>query len=249
MKFSFTEASRGIVFGAGRGVGYGIVKALLESTSVQVCAVYRSEKRAGELIELSKQSGDRLILKQLDSIDEESLKLLYEEFSEIDFIINSIGLLHDDKMQPERKIEDCNHETMIDSFKVNALITLSLAKTFKNSFRKKSATLFSTVSAKVGSIDDNSLGGWYSYRVSKAALNMLLKNIAIEFSRRACNTSVVAIHPGTTITELSKPFIQKTNYKLHSPEETGRNIIKVLDNTEVGEEAQFLSWDGSKIAW
>lgn len=249
MKFSFSKAQKGIVFGAGRGIGLGLVKAIVEKTDCDVVAVYRDAERSTELMSLFEKHSGRITLKQLDSIDEEHLASLYNEHKKIDFIINSIGLLHNDHMKPERKIEDCTLENMMEAFKVNALITVSIAKIFMPAFKKKTPTLFSTVSAKVGSIDDNGLGGWYSYRASKAALNMLLKNIAIEFSRRAANTSVVSVHPGTTITDLSKPFIQKTNYQLHSAEETGENIIDVLDQTEIGEEAQFLSWDGSKIAW
>ena len=249
MKFSFSNSKKGIVFGANRGIGLGIVKALLKSTEVEVCATCRDLDRSYDLKELLKNFKNRLVLKECDPGDEVSLRKIYEEFSELDFIINSAGVLHTDTMTPERKIEDCSLEHMVEAFKVNTLITVNIAKVFREALKKKTPTLFSTVSAKVGSIDDNRMGGWYSYRASKAALNMILKNIAIEFNRRASHTSVVAMHPGTTITDLSKPFIQKTNYKLHSIEETGQNIIKVLDQTEVGEEAQFLSWEGSTIPW
>lgn len=249
MRFSFSDAQRGLVFGAGRGIGLGLVKALLEKTSVEVVATYRSEEKAWLLKELLSVHSDRLELKQISPESESDLLEFKEELGDLDFIINSIGLLHDEFMKPERKLEDINFEMMLESYKVNALISAKIAKVFFKSFRKKSPTLFSTVSAKVGSIEDNRLGGWYAYRASKAALNMILKNVAIEFNRRACHTSVVSIHPGTTVTDLSKPFIAKTNYKLHSPEDTGKNIIDVLDQSLVGAEAQFFSWDGEKIPW
>jgi len=249
VKFSFSDSSCGIVFGAGRGIGLGITSALLKNTSSNVIATYRNIKRSDGLERLKTEFEKRLSLIQVDPSDEKSLVKFKSELSDIDFIINSIGLLHDDKLKPERKVEDLDLEAMLESYKVNALLSANIAKVFLSLFRKKSPTLFSTVSAKVGSIEDNGLGGWYSYRMSKAALNMLLKNIAIEFNRRACHTSVVSIHPGTTVTDLSKPFIQKTNYKLHTPYETGKNIINVLDGSKVSEKAHFLSWDGSKIPW
>ena len=249
MKFSFSNSEQGLVFGANRGIGLGIVKALLKNTEVKVFATCRDLSKSVELQELNKAFKDRLVVKECDPASEESLKNLYKEQTKIDFIINSIGVLHTEKMAPERKIEDCSLDHMIEAFKVNALVTINIAKVFRTALKKKTPTLFSTVSAKVGSIDDNRIGGWYSYRASKAALNMVLKNIAIEFNRRASHTSVVAMHPGTTITDLSKPFIQKTNYQLHSIEDTGQNIIKVLDQTEVSETAHFLSWDGSTISW
>jgi len=249
MKFSFSSAQNGIVFGAGRGIGLGVVKALLTQTTVHIIAVYRSDDRAEELVRLQYDHSDRITLKRLNPESEEELGQLAESIDELDYIINSIGLLHSESVKPERKVEDCSLEHMVEVFKVNAVITALIAKTFLPLFKKKSPTLFSAVSAKVGSIEDNRLGGWYSYRVSKAALNMLLKNIAIEFSRRATQTSVVSIHPGTTLTDLSKPFVGKTNYQLHDIEDTGRNIINVLDQTEVSGEAKFLSWTGDPIAW
>ena len=249
MQFNFSEAKNGIVFGAGRGIGLGLVKALLSNTDVEICAVVRDLSRSEDLVELSKNNPNRILIKTVESYDEEHLKSLYEEYGELDFIINSIGFLHTDAIKPERKIEDCTLDNMLEAFKVNSIISIAIAKTFMPAFKKKSPTLFSTVSAKVGSIDDNGMGGWYSYRASKSALNMFLKNIAIEFNRRAAHTSVVAIHPGTTITELSAPFTKKTSYKLHTIDETGHNIINVLDGTECGEKAQFLSWDGATIAW
>ncbi len=250
-KFCFSEAHVGLVFGAGRGIGLGIVKALVEKTDVKVHALYRNEERSSDLFEYYKDNTDRIELHLCDPNSESSLIKVSQKLTSIDFIINSIGVLHDEKkdINPERKIEDCDVKSLMELYQVNTLISVLLYKVFKNFFKKKDPTLFSSVSAKVGSITENGLGGWYGYRMSKAALNMFLKNVAIESSRRASNISVVSIHPGTTVTNLSKPFIGKTSYKLHSPEEAGANIIGVLDDTLTGKEAHFLSWDGKTISW
>jgi NAD(P)-dependent dehydrogenase (short-subunit alcohol dehydrogenase family) len=249
--FRFSEAQAGLVFGAGRGIGLGIVKALIEKTDVKVHAVYRNGERSSGLFEYHKAHSNRLELHLCDPNSEESLVEVSKKLDKIDFIINSVGLLHDDKKQikPERKIEDCEVNNLMELYQVNTLISVLIYKVFKNFIKKRRPTLFSSVSAKVGSIAENGLGGWYGYRMSKAALNMFLKNAAIESARRASNVSVVSIHPGTTVTDLSKPFIEKTNYKLHSPEEAGVNIINVLDDTLTGKEAHFLSWDGKTISW
>ena len=106
-----------------------------------------------------------------------------------------------------------------------------------------------TISAKVGSISDNKLGGWYGYRASKSALNMFIKNISIEYKNRKAPCIALAIHPGTTDTELSKPFIARSKLTIHTPEQTAENILNVIDSKRLEDSGKFLSWDGTEIAW
>ena len=118
-----------------------------------------------------------------------------------------------------------------------------------SSFESKEDSCFASISAKVGSIEDNRIGGWYGYRSSKAALNMIKRTMAIEFKRSGCRCNLLAIHPGTTVTELSKPYIKNTQLKLHSPDETALNILRIIEDQPFEPEAQFMSWDGQTLPW
>jgi NAD(P)-dependent dehydrogenase (short-subunit alcohol dehydrogenase family) len=129
------------------------------------------------------------------------------------------------------------------------VITPLLAKHFFELLKHKKPSVFAAISAKVGSIQDNQMGGWYGYRASKAALNMFLKNIALEFERRNAKTLVLALHPGTTVTELSKPFIAKTKYTLHTPEQTADNLLAVINEQDISSNKRFLSWDQTELPW
>jgi NAD(P)-dependent dehydrogenase (short-subunit alcohol dehydrogenase family) len=110
-------------------------------------------------------------------------------------------------------------------------------------------SVFATISAKVGSISDNRLGGWYAYRASKAALNMFIKNIAIEFARNKKKIILLSLHPGTTKTELSEPFTKNTKYQLHTPIETAKNLLSVIENKTLDDSGKFFSWDGEELPW
>jgi NAD(P)-dependent dehydrogenase (short-subunit alcohol dehydrogenase family) len=133
---------------------------------------------------------------------------------------------------------------------VNALSSLLLAKHLHGAFRHGRPAVFAAISAKVGSIEDNRLGGWFSYRASKAALNMCLKTLAIEWRRSLPNVSVVALHPGTTDTALSKPFQRNVpSGQLFSPGQTVEYLLQVLQGLETGKSGQFLAFDGERLPW
>ena len=109
--------------------------------------------------------------------------------------------------------------------------------------------IFASISAKVGSIGDNQLGGWYGYRASKSALNMFIKTLAIEFDNRKIPAVVLAIHPGTTATELSRPYVSATKMTVHSVEKTADHILSILDQRNKQDSGKFLNWDGSELPW
>ena len=105
-------------------------------------------------------------------------------------------------------------------------------------------------SARVGSISDNRLGGWYSYRASKAALNMMIKTAAIELARRAKNIKLIAFHPGTTDTPLSKPFQKNVpENKLFSAEFVAKQLLDIVENTPIDQSPSYLDWQGETINW
>ena len=117
-------------------------------------------------------------------------------------------------------------------------------------FRHDERSILAAISAKVGSIGDNQLGGWYGYRASKAALNMFMRNIAIEYRRTSPRTIAVVLHPGTTDTRLSQPFQKNVPAeKLFSVDRTVTQLLEVIENLEEGDSGQFFSWDGSPLPW
>lgn len=249
--FNFDNISTAIVFGAGHGIGLAVVKRILEtSPDAIIHATFRNKLKAKELLELAKNESNKLTIHNIDPANEQEINDLSNKIGEYDILINSIGILHNDSgLDPEKSLKDITYDNLIQSFKVNAAFTPMIAKYFIDKSRKKSISAFVTISAKVGSLDDNKIGGWYAYRASKAALNMFLINISHEAARKHLQTIVLSIHPGTTITELSKPFTGKTSLKLHSTDETAFNIMNVIQGKTLEESGRFYSWDGELIAW
>jgi NAD(P)-dependent dehydrogenase (short-subunit alcohol dehydrogenase family) len=125
-----------------------------------------------------------------------------------------------------------------------------MAKHFEGLLNRTGKAVFASISARVGSIGDNRLGGWYAYRGSKAALNMFTRTLAIEWARSRKNLICVSLHPGTTDTDLSRPYQANVPPgKLFSPERTVNQLLAVLDSVTVDHSGRFLAWDGSEIPW
>jgi NAD(P)-dependent dehydrogenase (short-subunit alcohol dehydrogenase family) len=127
---------------------------------------------------------------------------------------------------------------------------LLVAKHFEPLLAHRERAVFASISARVGSIGDNRLGGWYAYRGSKAAQNMFTKTLAIEWARSRRNVICIALHPGTTDTELSRPFQANVPpQKLFSVERTVTQLLAVIDRLTPADSGRFLAWDGTEIAW
>ena len=239
-----------LIFGANGGIGHAISKELLEkSNEVTVHLHHKRAEHPDHLLELKQQFGKRaqLYSTELSShhLKELSTTLINENIK-LDLLVNTIGFLHDEIRSPEKSLRDIDEEHFAKSFFVNATLTALIAQHFLPLFDRKREGAFVSISAKVGSISDNRMGGWYSYRASKAALNMILKNISIELQRKKSLTKVLSIHPGTTDTYLSKPFTKNTPYKLHQPIESARNILNVIFSND-SRSGSFYSWDGSEL--
>ncbi|WP_323845178.1 SDR family oxidoreductase [Microbulbifer magnicolonia] len=167
-----------------------------------------------------------------------------------DWVINCCGLLHDGEHGPEKSLDQCRDDWLLESMRVNVLTHLHLAQALGKLLQRRQPLLWASLSAKVGSIGDNHLGGWYSYRISKAALNMLVRNLAIEWGRRLESSCVVAIHPGTTDTALSKPFQENIPAgKLYHAELSAARIVEVLRRLSPPDSGQLLFWDGTPLPW
>lgn len=170
--------------------------------------------------------------------------------SRIRYVLMFNGVLHNDTLQPEKKIEDISLESIKQVIDVNTLIPMIVLQSLAAIANHHWPTKIVTLSARVGSISDNRLGGWYSYRASKAALNMLFKTAAIEFKRRAKQCKLIAFHPGTTDTPLSKPFQQHVKQgALFSPEFVAQCLFDVIDELQPDGELSFVDWQGKTINW
>ncbi len=253
------EGGQYLVTGASSGIGLALTAELLQKFNPsQIFATHRSTSSMDGLNQLQKTFTDRLQLVCLDAQKEADYlhlaELIQSTHQPLDAIINCIGVLNENKdpRLPERKVEDFDHQTHLEIYQTNTLPTLFLAKHLKKNLMKSERPLFMSLSAKVGSIGDNQLGGWYSYRISKAALNMAVKTLAVEFKRLNKNSTLFVLHPGTTDTKMTQDFLPSAQkkYTIHSPLQTAENIVSLFKNLE-SEQAhdRFLSYDGSPIPW
>ena len=153
-------------------------------------------------------------------------------------------------MQPEKRLADVRPASLARAFAVNAIGPLLVAKHFERLLAHRERAVYASVSARVGSIGDNRLGGWYAYRGAKAAQNMFTRTLAIEWSRSRRNVTCVALHPGKPDSDLSRPFQANVPpEKLFAPGRTVRQLLEVIDRLAPADTGSFLAWDGSRIPW
>lgn len=186
---------------------------------------------------------------------EQAAKVIQQNTPHIDWIINCVGLLHTATQQPEKALRQVDTEFFLQNMQVNALASLLIAKHFRPLLAKSACSndkpaVFATISARVGSISDNQLGGWYSYRMSKAALNMGMKNLSIEWNRSLKNVCVVVMQPGTVNTQLSAPFQGNVaEGQLFSPAYSAECLLEVLNRMTAAQSGSFVDWAGESIPW
>ena len=244
-----------MVIGANRGIGLALVRAQLRNQGVrQLIATYRPGADLRALAPLSQHHGSRLDLVPLDVADDGSIarfsRYLLRQKGGIDVTIHAAGILHEDGIEPEKSFADCNAANLKRLFAVNSVGPLMAAGALLPAQSRKRRFTFVALSAMVGSISDNRLGGWYGYRASKTALNQFIKTLANECRFKYPNASIVAVHPGTTDTELSRPFQRSVKPgKLYSPDQTASRILKVIEDIDQDQSGQFINWDGSRIPW
>lgn len=165
-----------------------------------------------------------------------------------EWIFIATGWLHDDKHLPEKTWRAMTAEHLQKSHLLNCVAPAMLLQSFLLNLPKNQETRIGVLSARLGSISDNKIGGWHAYRASKAALNMLIKNYAIELNRQKSNTVICALQPGTTDTQLSKPFQQNLSKgQLQTPEYTAKQLIKVLQFIQVEDSGKLIDFAGNII--
>lgn len=166
----------------------------------------------------------------------------------IDIIIVATGVLQNSFLKAEKRISQIEPDAINQIFRVNAVGPILVMKHFLPLMNPDRRSVFAFLSAKVGSITDNKLGGWASYRSSKAALNMLIKTASIEIKRSLPNCIVASLHPGTVDTNLSKPYQRAVpKGKLFTPDYAVENLLNVIDNLTIADTGCFFSWNGEKL--
>ena len=165
-------------------------------------------------------------------------------------VLNTSGFLHSDFSKPEKRLSHINRLNMIKNLNINAIAPILIAKSIEKYIRPELPFNFASISARVGSIGDNRLGGWYSYRASKAAQNQFLKTLSIEWRRKFPLSIVSILHPGTCDTKLSKPFQSGVpKDKLFTPLQSSEYLIDILSDQKQSDSGKFIAWDGSVIPW
>jgi NAD(P)-dependent dehydrogenase (short-subunit alcohol dehydrogenase family) len=232
-----------VIAGGSGGIGSAFVETLARRSDVRrIVATFNRHSPT--------QDHPKVSWYRLDLTDEAAIEEWAEQLDEIDWLINAAGILHTRSRGPEKSIRGIDPAFFLENMSINALSALLLAKHLYDKFRHGRPGVFATVSARVGSIEDNRLGGWVSYRASKAALNMSLKTLAIEWRRTLPNVAVVALHPGTTDTPLSKPFQRNVPHgQLFTPQYSVNCMLSVLERLKPAESGQFLAFDGEQLPW
>lgn len=242
-----------LIIGASRGIGLEFARQYLQELHfTQVFATYRH--LSSELEDLARQYPKQLVLLPVDvaveSEIEAAIATIKTHTNTLQEVVYCVGLLHDDQLQPEKSLRHIQSDNLARYFQVNAIGAVLWAKYLLPLLRGGDRPIFAAISAKVGSIGDNRLGGWYGYRASKAALNMLLRNVAIEWGRVAPNVTVALLHPGTTDTDLSKPFQKHVPpERLFAPELTVSQLRQVMAKLTPQNSGEFFSWNGAPLPW
>ncbi len=247
---------RALIVGGSRGIGLAFVRALLRDPGFEcVTAAARAPAGSAALQELRQAHGERLALLTLDVSDEASVEqaaaATREVHPSLQLLVNTAGVLHDrEGLAPERRLAEVKPENLMRSYAVNAVGPLLLAKHFHSLLAHGERAVLANLSARVGSIGDNRLGGWYAYRAAKAAQNQITRTLAIELARRAPNLICVALHPGTVATDLSAPFRGNvTAEKLFTPDRAAEQLLGVIAGLTQEASGHFYAWDGAEIPW
>ena len=225
---SFAPGLHAVIIGASGGLGAAFASQL--DTDPQVARVTRLSRATG--FDLTDPASIAAAAAGLDAAP--------------DLVIVATGLLHGDGINPERDLRQLSASAFAEAFAINAIGPALVAQAFLPLFPKGRKTVFAALSARVGSISDNRLGGWHAYRAAKAALNQILRTVAIEQSRKNPQSIVIGLHPGTVDTGLSKPF-QRNVKTLFTPAESAGHLLEVINTATPASAGCLYDWKGEAI--
>ncbi len=223
-----------VVFGAGGGIGAALIERL------------KSEGRFDEVLSFGRRTQPPMDLTLEASL---AAAVTYAaQRGDIRLAIDATGFLHDAQQKPEKSWSQLDAVQLARAFALNAIGPALLMKHLLPALPRSGRAVFATLSARVGSIGDNRLGGWYAYRASKAALNQLVRTAAVELKRRSPEALCIALHPGTVATPLSAPFAA-VGLTIHTPAEAAAHLLGVIDSLGVEASGGFFDWRGEAVPW
>lgn len=231
---SFPAGGVAVVFGAGGGIGGALMDAL--QASGRFNAVLGFGRTAAQPVDI------------LDDVSLEAAAASAAAAGEIRLVLDATGFLHDDQQEPEKSWRQLDADKLARSYAINAIAPALMMKTLLPRLPRNGKAVFGTLSARVGSIGDNFVGGWYAYRASKAALNQLVRTASIELARRAPEAICVALHPGTVATTLSAPF-GSGGHQLFTPAEAAAYLLNVVDGLTAAQSGGFFDWQGEVVPY
>ncbi|MEM8813570.1 MAG: SDR family NAD(P)-dependent oxidoreductase [Pseudomonadota bacterium] len=238
---SFGKEIRAVVIGATGGLGNAFANSLAHDPDVSTLHCFARQTASGPEP-----------IHPLDLEDEQSIaeaaETVREAVGSVHLVLVATGMLHDGALQPEKTWRQLSADRFDKSFKINAVGPALVAKHFLPLLARDRKAAFAAISARVGSIGDNRLGGWYAYRASKAALNMILRSLSIELARKNKLALCIGLHPGTVDTALSEPFQGNVpDGKLFTPERSALAMLSVLDGLSADDTGHLFAWDGTRI--
>ncbi|NIA69977.1 SDR family NAD(P)-dependent oxidoreductase [Pelagibius litoralis] len=240
---SFSRPLRTAVVGASGGIGGAFVELLVSDAAVESVHVFSRRPLP---------AGNKLFRGRIDYDEEASIAeaaAMVKEGGPLDLVLVATGLLHDGAaLQPEKSFRSLDAGNLTRSFQINAVGPGLIAKHFLPLLARDRKAVFAALSARVGSISDNHLGGWYGYRATKAALNMMIRCMAIETGRNRKQAFCVGLHPGTVDSRLSQPFQGGVAQdKLFTPAIAASHLLAVVDGLTTGDSGKLFAWDGKEI--
>ncbi|QXH70533.1 SDR family oxidoreductase [Pseudomonas atacamensis] len=228
---SFGDGYRALVIGANGALGTAF------------CQHLNQDPRCASVRALGRKTVPKLDLEQPETIASAAAELAGE--APYHLIIHAAGLLHRDQVKPEKSYSAIEAESLQAVFQVNTLGPALLLRDFLPLLAPQGA--MAMLSAKVGSIGDNRLGGWYAYRASKAALNMLIKTAAIELSRTRPQSRLLSLHPGTVVSPLSQPFRGAASAR--PADIAAAQLLSLIDTLTPADSGHFFAYDGERLPW
>ena len=238
---SFAQPIHALVVGGRGGIGAALVAALASDPAVaRVIATTRARP--------APSAQGHVDWRTLELLDEASVAAALSDVEQLDLVIVATGALHGDGLTPEKSWRTLDGAALARAFAINTIGPALVAKHALARLPRRGRAVFAALSARVGSIGDNRLGGWHAYRASKAALNQLIRTLSIELASARPDAICVGLHPGTVATALSAPFRSRVAAeRLFTPEVAAAHLLHVIDAVAPTQTGALLAWDGSVI--